>query len=211
MSVSELPVIDHPRQFTSDLTELRQALAASISTHDVRSDQLKAYYLVKCSERARTIGDCGMSTITLQEAQANLAELVHHLAPGEEVTITENDRPVARLIPVPKIRQRPRRPRQPVTGSAQGRTVCEGCSLSPMTSRNRWTICGSRWSEAPARFVLALRPISPHAEEAAQSAGPARLVVASWNRRRFRGGFDACLFLLIGEDDSLIARAQHRR
>jgi len=57
-----------------------------------------------------------MSTITLQEAQANLAELVHRLVPAEGVTITENDRPVARLIPVPIVRQRPPRPRPPVTG-----------------------------------------------------------------------------------------------
>ena len=57
-----------------------------------------------------------MSTITLDEAQANLAEIVHRLAPGEGVTITENDRPVARLIPVPLIQQRPPRPRPPVTG-----------------------------------------------------------------------------------------------
>ncbi len=57
-----------------------------------------------------------MSTITLQESQANLAELVHRLAPGVGVTITENDRPVARLIPMPIVRQRPPRPRPPVTG-----------------------------------------------------------------------------------------------
>jgi antitoxin (DNA-binding transcriptional repressor) of toxin-antitoxin stability system len=57
-----------------------------------------------------------MSTITLQEAQSNLAELVHRLAPGEEVTITENDRPVARLI-VPLIAPTlTPRPRPPVTG-----------------------------------------------------------------------------------------------
>ena len=57
-----------------------------------------------------------MSTITLQEAQANLAELVHRLAPGEGVTITENERPVARLI-VPLVGPtRPPRPRPPVTG-----------------------------------------------------------------------------------------------
>jgi prevent-host-death family protein len=36
-----------------------------------------------------------VTTIALQEAQANLADLVHRLAPGEGVTITENDRPVA--------------------------------------------------------------------------------------------------------------------
>lgn len=41
-----------------------------------------------------------MSTITLEEAQAALAELVHRLAPGEGVTITENDRPVAQLLGV---------------------------------------------------------------------------------------------------------------
>jgi antitoxin (DNA-binding transcriptional repressor) of toxin-antitoxin stability system len=57
-----------------------------------------------------------MPIVTLQEAQANLAELVHHLAPGEGVTIMENDRPVARLI-VPLIAPAiPPRPRPPVTG-----------------------------------------------------------------------------------------------
>jgi antitoxin (DNA-binding transcriptional repressor) of toxin-antitoxin stability system len=39
-----------------------------------------------------------MPTITLEEAQARLAELIHRLAPGEGVTITENDRPVATLV-----------------------------------------------------------------------------------------------------------------
>jgi prevent-host-death family protein len=57
-----------------------------------------------------------MFIITLQEAQANLAELVHRLAPGEAVTITENDQPIAQLIPVPHVQQRPSRPRPPVTG-----------------------------------------------------------------------------------------------
>lgn len=57
-----------------------------------------------------------MFTITLEEAQARLAELVHRLTPGEEVTITENDRPVARLM-APLIRPRGEpRPRPPITG-----------------------------------------------------------------------------------------------
>ena len=34
----------------------------------------------------------------LGEAQAKLPELVHSLAPGDQVVITENDLPVARLI-----------------------------------------------------------------------------------------------------------------
>ena len=40
-----------------------------------------------------------MSTITIQEAQATLSDLIHRLAAGDEVTITENDRPVAKLTP----------------------------------------------------------------------------------------------------------------
>ena len=47
-----------------------------------------------------------MATVTIQEAQASLSELIHRLAPGEEVVITENNRPVARLLPsVEKPRQ----------------------------------------------------------------------------------------------------------
>ncbi|WP_088256590.1 type II toxin-antitoxin system Phd/YefM family antitoxin [Fimbriiglobus ruber] len=64
-----------------------------------------------------------MSTITLQDAQNSLADLVHNLSMGQVVTITENDRPVARLVPVPAIEQRPPRPRPPVTGVPQAGTV----------------------------------------------------------------------------------------
>jgi len=53
-----------------------------------------------------------MPSITLQEAQANLAELVHHLAPGESLTILENDLPIARLVAAAA----PTRPRPSVTG-----------------------------------------------------------------------------------------------
>jgi len=42
-----------------------------------------------------------MATITIQEAQASLTDLIHRLAPGEEVCITENDRPIAKLISTP--------------------------------------------------------------------------------------------------------------
>lgn len=37
-------------------------------------------------------------TITLEEAQTSLAELIHRLMPGEEIVITENDRVVAKLV-----------------------------------------------------------------------------------------------------------------
>jgi len=40
-----------------------------------------------------------MSTVTIEEAQATLLDLIHKLQPDEEVVITENNQPVARLIP----------------------------------------------------------------------------------------------------------------
>jgi prevent-host-death family protein len=53
-----------------------------------------------------------MSTVTIQEAQAKLADLIHKLMPGEEVVITENDHPVAKLVgeqakPAPGLRPPP--------------------------------------------------------------------------------------------------------
>ncbi|WP_165074926.1 type II toxin-antitoxin system Phd/YefM family antitoxin [Paludisphaera rhizosphaerae] len=50
-----------------------------------------------------------MSTISVQEAQARLSELIRQLSPGEEVVITEGDRPVARLIPTPSLERKPPR------------------------------------------------------------------------------------------------------
>jgi prevent-host-death family protein len=39
-----------------------------------------------------------MATVTIEEAQAKLSELIHKLIPGEEVIITENNQPVAKLV-----------------------------------------------------------------------------------------------------------------
>ncbi len=47
-----------------------------------------------------------MPTITIQEAQTRLAEIIHRLGPGEEVVITENDQPIARIVPT-KAESRP--------------------------------------------------------------------------------------------------------
>jgi antitoxin (DNA-binding transcriptional repressor) of toxin-antitoxin stability system len=41
------------------------------------------------------------ATITVEEAQARLKELIHRLTPGEEVIITENQQPVAKLVAAP--------------------------------------------------------------------------------------------------------------
>jgi antitoxin (DNA-binding transcriptional repressor) of toxin-antitoxin stability system len=61
----------------------------------------------EANERSK---DEAMQTVTIQEAQAALSDLIHRLTPGEEVVITENDQPVARLIltpPAPPMSPRP--------------------------------------------------------------------------------------------------------
>jgi antitoxin (DNA-binding transcriptional repressor) of toxin-antitoxin stability system len=48
--------------------------------------------------------------ITVEEAQAKLKELIHQLAPGEAIVITENQQPVAKLVseqPKPAKQHRP--------------------------------------------------------------------------------------------------------
>ena len=48
-----------------------------------------------------------MATITIQEAQAKLPDSIHKLAPGEELVITENNQPVAKLVASPADKPRP--------------------------------------------------------------------------------------------------------
>jgi antitoxin (DNA-binding transcriptional repressor) of toxin-antitoxin stability system len=58
-----------------------------------------------------------MTTVTLEEAQARLPELVSALQPGQELLITQGAQPVARLIPVPAGKP------QPQFGSCKGKLV----------------------------------------------------------------------------------------
>lgn len=52
-----------------------------------------------------------MTSIPIHEVQASLSELIHRLAPGEELVITENDRPVAKLVASsPEPQKKPRQP-----------------------------------------------------------------------------------------------------
>ena len=57
-----------------------------------------------------------MSTVTIEEAQANLPEIIDKLAPGEDLIITRNDQPIAMLV---SQRHPLRKQRQP--GSAKGK------------------------------------------------------------------------------------------
>lgn len=56
-----------------------------------------------------------MSTITVEEAQSRLAELIHQLRPGDEVIITENNQPVAKLVAQSPVVRQPRK-----AGSCKG-------------------------------------------------------------------------------------------
>jgi len=50
-----------------------------------------------------------MNAITIEEAQAKLLDLIHNLTPGDEVVITENNQPVAKLVGtlLPRLRPEP--------------------------------------------------------------------------------------------------------
>lgn len=48
-----------------------------------------------------------MSTVTIEEAQAKLPELIRKLTPGKEMLITENNQPVAKLVGHPAEKPRP--------------------------------------------------------------------------------------------------------
>ena len=55
------------------------------------------------------------AVITVEEAQAKLKELIDHLAPGEEIVITENQHSVAKLVG-----ERPVRLPRPAPGLGKG-------------------------------------------------------------------------------------------
>ena len=56
-----------------------------------------------------------MPVVTIEEAQARLPELIEHLAADEELVITKNEKPIARLLTEDKPKRQPRR-----AGSAKG-------------------------------------------------------------------------------------------
>jgi len=56
-----------------------------------------------------------MTTVSIEEAQAKLPELIEHLAKGEELVITCNQQPIARLLAEGRPKRQPRK-----AGSAKG-------------------------------------------------------------------------------------------
>ncbi len=59
-----------------------------------------------------------MTVVTIEEAQGNLPALIDHLAPGEELVITRNHQPIARLLAEAKAKRRPRK-----AGNCRGMAV----------------------------------------------------------------------------------------
>ena len=57
-----------------------------------------------------------MPTVTIQEAQAQLPDLIHRLNDGDELVITENNQPVAKLARTESNQQWPCK-----AGSARGK------------------------------------------------------------------------------------------
>jgi antitoxin (DNA-binding transcriptional repressor) of toxin-antitoxin stability system len=51
-----------------------------------------------------------MSTISIEEAQTRLPQIIAQLHLGDEVVITKDEQPVARLIAAPTRMRQPRRP-----------------------------------------------------------------------------------------------------
>ncbi len=61
-----------------------------------------------------------MTTISLEEAQANLGKLIDELPPGEGLVITRNDRPIAQIVGLP---DPPAEPPRPIFGRGRGKIV----------------------------------------------------------------------------------------
>lgn len=49
-----------------------------------------------------------MTTVTLEEAQAKLVELVNGLGPGDAIVIVRDNQPVAQLVSLPESRPTPK-------------------------------------------------------------------------------------------------------
>jgi len=54
------------------------------------------------ADNSFSFGEPTVSTVTLEDAQTRLRELIARLQPGEEIVITSAARPVARIVGEPK-------------------------------------------------------------------------------------------------------------
>jgi len=59
-----------------------------------------------------------LPTMSIEEVQATLPEIIKRLGPGEEVIITRDDQPVAKLVSLSKLARQ-----SPKFGSAKGMLI----------------------------------------------------------------------------------------
>ncbi len=76
------------------------------------------YVKIIVSTVSRITHMVAQTQVSIEEAQARLPEIIHRLAAGDEVEITEGRNTVARLLGASKPKQLPRTP-----GSAKGKLV----------------------------------------------------------------------------------------
>jgi prevent-host-death family protein len=79
-----------------------------------------------------------MSTVAVDRAQRELPELIRRVRDGEEIIITDHDRPVARLEPV----LAPRKERRP--GRWKGRFIVPERLFEPLTDEELAWLSGER-------------------------------------------------------------------
>lgn len=51
-----------------------------------------------------------MSYVTIEDAHSQLAQLVDQVSKGEEVIVVRDDKPIAKLVPLPAEEPKPKRP-----------------------------------------------------------------------------------------------------
>ena len=80
-----------------------------------------------------------METIGSFEAKAHLPQLLERVANGEEFTITEHGKPVARLVPAPSPEPRPdvRQVIEELKAFSKGNTLGEGLTIREMIEEGR--------------------------------------------------------------------------
>ncbi len=73
-----------------------------------------------------------MQTVTVEEAQSQLSRLISQIGNGEDVVITQDDKPIAKLVPVEAQEVKTDKP-HPQFGSAKGRFTLAPDFDDPLT------------------------------------------------------------------------------
>jgi len=121
-------------------------------------------------------GETNMATVSIQEAQAKLSDLIHQLSPGEEVVITENSEPVAKLA-----RTEPKKQWPCKAGSAKGKIHIApdfdeplvSAPTQPATGAGAATALAKKATETPAGESRWESPIDLCEEKSSVEAAPA--------------------------------------